>query len=71
MSAQLHDVGSIINFWPASPLKRPGSEDNYATDFVGIALVVATRSTWVITTELRPVRLVDGQYVIDKPGDPQ
>lgn len=71
MSAQLHDVGSILDFWPAPPAPPLGPNTIWVSDVAGVALVVVKRSNWVITTELRAVRVVDGRYVIDQTGDPR
>lgn len=72
MSGQLHEVGSIVDFWPAPPHVEisMGAADSTPPAIVGVALVVVKRSTWIVTTELRTVRLVDGRYVVDQAGEP-
>lgn len=61
MSGQVHDVGSVLNFWPDIARDYPQS---------GIALVVVTRDCWTIKTELRRVVLVAGVYVVDDQSEP-
>lgn len=60
MSAQVHGIGSIVDFWPDSRNTAMGIPQG------GTALVVVSRSGWVITTKLRRVSLVDGRYVFDE-----
>lgn len=51
--SEVHDAGSITGFWPDPT--GPAS---------GTALVVTSRDSWVVHTELRRVALVAGCYVI-------
>jgi hypothetical protein len=64
VSGQLHDVGSIVDFWPGGQHRQTPA--GWASDIAGVALVVVARSQWVIRTELRIVRLIDGRYVVDQ-----
>lgn len=49
MSAQVHDVGSVVSFTPMTLPDVP--------ECIGIATVVSHRSMWVINTDLRFVYL--------------
>lgn len=61
MSAQVHDVGSIVDFWPDPVPARPGGVPE-----AGTALVVVERRQMVVRTELRRVHLFAGHYVFDE-----
>lgn len=64
MSGQVHAVGSVVDFW-FWPVQRPMSIEEAEQSGIGVASVVVKRSTWVVTTELRVVRLVHGCLVVD------